>query len=412
MKALRFVGLGLIFSGVGLILPQPYRPQVNSLSAPDTIFLRRLLAEKAPHLQPYLQAAQTYRIQIIYTQVNRDAQNRPILKHYAFRLDTTEYFYPASLVKLPMCALALERIERLRGQGITVRTPFILKAPKQEGCYAQIPKEPYSLADCIRRQMVFSDNPTFDYLYALVGPLHATHTLHQRGYRSAYFGHRMSRSCSPKENLCLEEVVFLREKGGPYAIPSACADSYPPHPYARHPYLITPYSNALSLRDAHAILMSLIFPQVMRPSERFQLSSEAYHLLRRYMSMYPSEARDPDYDLKEYHDGVRKYFLLGGSDSVRLPSRIRIFNKVGFAYGYLSDIAYIVDFDLGVEFFLSAVIYVGEGRIGTPSAQGYPWNDGLRFLKELGWTIYRYETARKRPHFPDLSSFKYDYRRP
>ncbi len=411
MKALRFVWLGFIFSVLGLLNPQPYRPQVNSLSAPDTVFLPRLLAEKAPHLQSYIRAASTYRIQILYTQVNRDAHNRPILKHYALRMDTTEYFYPASLVKLPMALLALERIERLKGQGITVRTPFVLSRGKT-GCFAEVPKEPYSLADCIRRQMVFSDNPTYDYLYALVGPMHATHLLHQRGYRSAYFGHRLSRSCSPQENLCVEAITFLKANGATYTIPATCTEERLPHPYERHPYLFTPYANALSLKDAHKILIGVIFPQVLRPSERFQISSDAYHLMRRYLSMYPSEARDPDYDLREYHDGIRKYFLMGGSDSVPLPPRIRIFNKVGMAYGYLADVAYIVDFDLGVEFFLSAVIYIGEGKPGTPSAQGYPWSHGLHFLRELGWVIYRYETARKRPYFPDLSGFRYEYKRP
>lgn len=411
MRGLRFVWYGFIFSAPGFIAPQPYRPQVNSLSAPDTLLLPRLLAERAPHLQTYLRSAKAYHIQILYTQVNRDAQNRPILRHYAFRLDTTEYFYPASLMKLPMAALALERVERLKGQGITIRTPFVLQ-PQRTGCMAQAPRTPYTLADCIRRQMVFSDNPTFDYLYALVGPVHATQALRQRGYTSAYFGHRLGRSCTPQENLCMEGIAFLRERSSPYELPASCADAPLPHPYERHPYLITPYANALSLKDAHAILISLIFPQAVRPAERFQLSSDAYHLLRRYLSMYPSEARDPDYNLREYHDGVRKYFLMGGSDSVPLPPRIRIFNKVGLAYGYLTDVAYVVDFDLGVEFFLSAVIYIGEGQPGTPSAQGYPWSHGLRFLRELGWVLYRYETARRRPHFPDLSSFRYDYRRP
>ncbi|MCS7188509.1 MAG: serine hydrolase [Bacteroidia bacterium] len=390
--------------------PQPYRPQVNSLSAPDTTWLPRFLAEKAPQLLPYLQAAKNYHIQIIYTQVNRNAQNRPILKHYAFRLDTQEYFYPASLVKLPLAALALEKLNKLKGMGISIRTLMTLEGGGR-GCLANPPTQPFSIADCIRRQMVFSDNPTFDYLYAFVGPSHATYTLRQRGYTSVYFGHRLGRSCTPQENRCVEGVVFHRQGKAPYRIPPMCAENFPPYPYPEHPYLITPYANSLSLKDAHLMLISLIFPQAVRPKERFQLTQEDYHLLRRYLSMHPSEARDPDYDLKEYHDGIRKYFL-AGADTTLIPSRIRIFNKVGMAYGYLSDVAYIVDFDLGVEFFLSAVIYVGENRPGFPSSQGYPWQVGLRFLRELGWVIYRYETARRRPYFADLSAFRYDYRRP
>ncbi|MCX7606130.1 MAG: class A beta-lactamase-related serine hydrolase [Bacteroidia bacterium] len=406
----RFVWPGCIFSLGAFLPPQPYRAQVNSLSSPDTVWLERLLRERAPNLQPYLRAAKTYRLQIIYTQVNRDGQNRPILKHYAFRLDTTEYFYPASLVKLPLIALALEKVERLKGHGITVRTPMSLQ-PEKKGCLARPPTQMYSMADCIRRQLVYSDNPTFDYLYAFVGPAHATHSLRQKGYTSVYFAHRLGRSCTPEENRCVEGVLFHREGKEPYRLPPTCTDNFPPHPYEGHPYLLPSQSNALSLKDAHALLISLLFPQAVRPRERFQLSSNDYHLLRRYLSMYPSEAKDPDYNLREYHDGIRKYFL-AGADTTPIPSRIRIFNKVGMAYGYLSDVAYIVDFDLGVEFFLSAVIYIGEGTPGYPSAQGYAWSTGLHFLRELGWVLYRYETGRRRPYFPDLSAFRYDYRRP
>jgi hypothetical protein len=407
----RFVWLGCIFSLLALAPPpQSYRPQVNSLSAPDTVWLARFFTQKAPHLLPYLQEAKRYRLQILYTQVNRDAKNRPILKHYAFRLDTTEYFYPASLMKLPLCALALERIALLKGQGISPHTPFHLE-PSPKGCLSQVPETPYSVIDCIRRQLVYSDNPTFDYLYALVGPAHATQLLRQRGYASVYFGHRLARSCTPEENRCAEAVTFLPEGKPAYRLPPHCAEQFPPHPYDHHPYLTTAQANALSLKDAHAFLISLIFPQAVAPRQRFQLSANDYRLLRKYLSMYPSEAGDPDYQRPDFHDGVRKYFLVGG-DTALPPSRIRIFNKVGMAYGYLSDVAYIVDFDLGVEFFISAVIYIGENTPGYPPAQGYPWAKGLYFFKELGWALYRYETTRKRPHFPDLSAFQYDYRRP
>ncbi|MCS7162696.1 MAG: class A beta-lactamase-related serine hydrolase [Bacteroidia bacterium] len=411
MRTLRLVGFACILGFAGFSpVPQIYRPQVNTLAAPDTLWLKNFILTKAPHLLPYLQAAETYHLQIIYTQVNRDAYNRPILKHYAFRLDTNEYFYPASLVKLPLAALALERIERLRGQGVTVRTPFILE-PLAKGCLQEVPRTAYSVVDCLRRQMVYSDNTTFDYLYALVGPGQATQALWRKGYHSAYFGHRLGRSCSPEENRCAEGIAFQHEGRVIYRLPPSCTSQPLPHPYANHPYLFLSDGNALNLKDAHTILISLIFPQAVRPAERFQLSSDAYHLLRRYLSMYPSEAREPDYDPREYHDGVRKYFLAGG-DTTFIPPRIRIFNKVGLAYGYLSDVAYIVDFELGVEFFLSAVLYVGRRKPNYPPTGTYAWKEGLYFFRELGWALYRYETTRPRPRFPDLSALRYDYRRP
>ena len=54
-----------------------------------------------------------HRVQVIYTQIDRDADNRPSFTSYTFRLDDDEYFYPASTVKLPTALLALEKINGL-----------------------------------------------------------------------------------------------------------------------------------------------------------------------------------------------------------------------------------------------------------------------------------------------------------
>ena len=51
-----------------------------------------------------------YRVQILYTQINRDKHNKPSLKTYSYRTDSDEYFYPASTVKLAASVLALEKI--------------------------------------------------------------------------------------------------------------------------------------------------------------------------------------------------------------------------------------------------------------------------------------------------------------
>ncbi len=409
MKVTKFFWLACIFS-LALIPPETYKPQVNTLSAPDTIWLHRFITEKAPHLLPYLREAATYRLQIIYTQVNRDANNRPILKHYAFRLDTNEYFYPASVVKLPLAVLALEKVNRLRGLGISEKSLLQLERG-EKGCLRETPTEAYTIEEAILRQLVFSDNLTYDYFYALVPPWEATQTLRSRGYGSVFFGHRLGRSCGPQENRCVEGVRILSPEGTLlHRMAPRCEDTLPAHPYAQHPYLLDLQGNSLSLKDAHQMLISLIFPITVPRRQRFQLRTEDYALIRRYLSMYPSETGlSKVFPPNLYYDAVRKYFLLGASDTARLPERIRIFNKVGMAYGYLVDCAYIVDFEMGVEFFVSAVMRV-ESPLPGPSAAGYNWAKGLYFFRELGWALYRYETTRKRPRTPDLSGLKYVYK--
>ncbi len=92
-----------------------------------------------------------------------------------------------------------------------------------------------------------------------------------------------------------------------------------------------------------------------------------------------------------------------------IPGHIRIFNKVGDAYGFLTDAAYIVDFKNNIEFILSATIYTNENQ--TFNDDNYEYAEiGLPFLKNLGQAIYEIELEREREYKPDLSRFSFPER--
>ncbi len=78
------------------------------------------------------------------------------------------------------------------------------------------------------------------------------------------------------------------------------------------------------------------------------------------------------------------------------------------AYGYAPDNAYIVDFERGVEFLLTAAVLVNENGIFNDGTYEYD-EVGLPFLAELGRVIYGYELGRKRVHRPDLSKWRVNY---
>ena len=65
-----------------------------------------------------------YRVQILYTQIDRDKNNTPTFRSYAYRLNKEEYFYPASTVKFPACLLALEKINQLKIKGSIIADKF------------------------------------------------------------------------------------------------------------------------------------------------------------------------------------------------------------------------------------------------------------------------------------------------
>ena len=78
---------------------------------------------------------------------------------------------------------------------------------------------------------------------------------------------------------------------------------------------------------------------------------------------------------------------------------MRIFNKVGLAYGYIIESAYLDDRANGVEFLLTATTMVNKNGI---FGDGEYDELGFSFLAELGRVIYDYELGRKRPRQPDL----------
>jgi len=165
--------------------------------------------------------------------------------------------------------------------------------------------------------------------------------------------------------------------------------------------------NNLPLEDLRNILVSVLFPESVLPERRFDLTSEDYRFLYQYMSEYPRESRYPHYDSTEFFDSFTKFFLFK-SGKARIPAEMRIFNKPGWSYGFLTDVAYIVDFAQKTEFMLSAVIYVNSDGILNDDKYEYD-ETGYPFFKELGEIIYRYELHRHRNFAPDLKKFFMNY---
>jgi hypothetical protein len=102
-------------------------------------------------------------------------------------------------------------------------------------------------------------------------------------------------------------------------------------------------NNFIALEDLQNMLKAILFPETVPEKARFDLKEGDYKFLYQYMSQLPRETTFPAYDTVEYYDSYSK-FLMYGDKKEPLPDYIRIYNKIGMAYGYLSDNAYIVDF--------------------------------------------------------------------
>ena len=138
--------------------------------------------------------------------------------------------------------------------------------------------------------------------------------------------------------------------------------------------------------------------------DRLYLRTEDFDFLYEWMSKLPRESKHPFYlDHDKYPDGYCKFFMFGDSDN-KIPDHIRIYNKVGMAYGFLTDNAYVVDTKNNIEFFLTASVYSNDNQILNDDQYEYD-ELTLPFLAELGEKVYSYERSRKRNIVPDLSRF-------
>ncbi|HET7002528.1 MAG TPA: hypothetical protein VFI33_14495, partial [Puia sp.] len=164
-------------------------------------------------------------------------------------------------------------------------------------------------------------------------------------------------------------------------------------------------ANNLPLEYLQQILQSVMFPESVTERQRFNLSRNDYQFLYQYLSQYPSETNYPKYDSGEYYDSYVKFYFRG---SHQMPSYIRVFNKVGWAYGFLIDASYVADFKNKIEYMLTATVYVNSDGVLNDDKYDYD-ETGWPFMEELGQTIYQYELKRIRKHKPDLKRFEIRY---
>ena len=370
--------------------------------------LEALLQSQPANFAAVLEDPARYRVQILYTQIDRDADNRPSFRTFSYRLDPDEYFYPASTVKLPTAVMALEKLRALDVAGLD-RDTEMLVGDEEQG---------KSVGRYVREVLLVSDNQAFNRLYDFVGQEPLNRGLQQKGLDGTRIMHRLEVAMSVEDNRRTGPVRFVDGDSILYeqeAVYSA-TDYTAPEPILLGRAEIVggerlerakdfAVKNAYPLKAQHDVIKALMFPGAVDAAARFDLEDDDYVFLYRNMSGYPSESGIPEYaDRETYPEGYVKFLIYGG-DAPDVPDNIRIFNKVGDAYGFLTDAAYIVDFDNGVEFLLAATIYTNANE--TFNDDNYEYDEiALPFMRHLGKAIYDIELQRERPHRPDLERFR------
>jgi hypothetical protein len=383
-----------------------------------------LLRSRHEYFSPFLANPRRYKIQIIYTQIDRDKNNKPNFTQHNYYLDSTNYFYCASLVKLPVSILCLQKLNQLKVPGLHKNSIMITdssiachRKQKYDGTSANgFP----SIAHHIKKMLLVSDNISYGRTYEFLTPDYIHTELKKRGYGSMRIMQRFDGRCQGTNNFYCNKIDFFNEKNElVYSQPESMAkknyfkipgthrigSSYLNEKNKRiRSFRDMSDKNYLHLQQINDILKWLVFYEYAPESKKFNISESDRDFLLKYMSMYPRESEYPKYS-KDYVDAHKKYLIHGGTrDSITNDSQ-RIFNIVGLSLGCMIDCAYIVDFEKGTEFMLSAIVYANSDDIVNDGNYEY-YSVGFPYLNHLGDLFLNYENQRKKKFMPDLREFE------
>lgn len=396
----------------------------NSSLADDASFpLLPLLKDAAltyPILNHVVQQQTKYKLQVIYTQIDRDSDGQPILTTYQLGLNDQQYFYPASTVKLPISLLALEWLEQHKGSGISATTTMLTDSASAEQTIQHSDlsnsKRVPNIAHYIKKILLVSDNDASNRLYELLGQDYINNALAAKGLPNSLITHRLSLPLTPEQNRSYNPIRFVNDNNQVlFQLPARISTKQylnNDKPVIGKAYIAAGNmvnrpmdfsdKNRLSLTDFDGIIKRIVFPELFPVNQRFAISAQQRDFVLRYMSMLPAASLEPKYDPIAFPPNYSKFLMFGGANQI-IPDHIKIFNKTGWAYGHVIDGAYIVDVKHQIEFFLTAVVYANDNEVLNDD--NYQVEEiALPFLNQLGNFLYQLELKRHRKYKPTLSS--------
>lgn len=373
--------------------------QVDPLEGADDEFIQEVLLQHKEKFGKFAKNAAKHRVQILWTEVRDWEVDGTQLRSSRYRVDQ-EYIYPASTVKLCAAVAALSQLRRLRNRTkvrVTPWTPIRIhpsQATGSTGVYedsTNVPTGKVTVAHLIRKVFLASDNPAHNALCAVAGYQYLHETMWNHGMSSLMLYHPISAKWGEGEQHLAPAVEFWPDDGSPFSIPPRIWEP----PTKRHPRKIElgrsyideggkrvsrPMDfcrkNRFSLADMHKLILTICRPGLfgMMPCG---LGEEDLRFLQGVMQLYTTESSSPSYDLdrdwnKLFAPGVEKALGTEG---------VRICNKLGQAYGFTIDSAFIECSHSGRSFLLTAGVYTNKNNVFNDEV--YEYEDAEKFLAAI-----------------------------
>ncbi len=351
--------------------------------------LAYILQSNHPNIKRVMDSISKYEVQIRLTTVTR-RNDSVILDDHDFQVNSENYFYPASTVKFPIAVLALEKLNE--NDTLTMDTRFFVEGDTITTTFAEE----------IIKIFAVSDNDAYNRLFEFLGTDEINNRLENKGIAPIRISHRLSTENADRTTT-RPLVVYLNDST---LMNRTRSYNKAPRPlylnrikkgrgyYDDGELVMEPFDfglkNYYPIEAQHAVLKRVMFPELFSKKEQFHINKEQRQRLLKAMSVLP---REMGYNAREFYDSYGKFFMYGDTKEP-IPKTPKIYNKVGYAYGTLTDCAYIKDTTNDVEFLITATILVNDDGIFNDDQYEYE-SVGIPFLAELGRELYQLQLSIK-----------------
>jgi hypothetical protein len=345
--------------------------------------LQETLASDNPKIKNVMSKPDDFELQIIYTQIFRDKNNKVTFKDFTYHLNADNYYYPASTVKFPIAILALEKLNTI--DNTSKDTQYVIEGQPDK----------LRFSEEITKVFAVSSNEASNNLFEFIGFDYLNESMKSKGLSPFRVSNRVS--APDAGNPITKSITLYKDDNSIVNLPAI--HNKPSVPlqlyhlkkgigYMKEEKLVNePFDfsnkNYYPLETLHNTMKRIVFPEAFKESERFKLTAKDREFILFSMQNVPKNA---GYDPAIYHDGYCKFFMFGDTKD-NIPANIKIYNKPGDAYGTLIDCAYIVDAENKIEFIVSATLLVNKDQIFNDDNYEYD-TVGLPFLGELGRQLY------------------------
>ncbi|MCM4173699.1 hypothetical protein DHD32_19680 [Arenibacter sp. TNZ] len=351
--------------------------------------LKVALSSTNSKIRKVMDSVAQYELQVSYTQIRR-IKDSLVFKDYNYQVNDSNYFYPASTVKILTAVLTMEKLNEM--DSLDLHTQFYVEGDSLETTFA----------NDISKIFAISDNEANNRLFEFLGQDRINKKLKDKEITPVRISHRLSTE-NAFEVTTKPLIVYLNDTTITLLKSSTNRSAKPlllrglkkgTSHYDENTLTNGPFDfslkNYFPLSTQNEVLKRIIFPEQFSKNKRFNLSPDQHKFLLKAMSDLP---KNIGYDEMDYCDSYGKFFMFGDTRDT-IPEYLKIYNKVGNAFGTITDCAYINDSKNNVEFMLSATLLVNNNGIFNDDKYEYE-TIGLPFLAQLGREIYNLEIAQK-----------------